>query len=267
MPVPTRTSADSNSSADINTLQSQITAGVAFTLSTPGTNQTLTSASAVRQSMAPSADIDVTLDNSFSAGSTVEIHNMSTTKVLTLKSNDGDTICKIIPLSYLVIMAKQATPTDATHWSTKGAGGGWASAGTVAGNFSAGFGTVTNITSKIKREGETAIISLVWQNGTVTTGAGTIVIPFGLTASTGSFTSRRRYGDIMLLNSSGQTIYTTTNSVGVGYYNGSNADKIAVAMNSNSNDYQASNVSDIMTSSEYYEAELRIPISGWEINN
>lgn len=266
MPVPTRTSADANSSADINTLQSQITAGTAFTLSTPGTNQTLTSSSNIRQSMAPSADINVTLDNSFSAGATMEIHNTSTTKVITLKSNDADTICKIIPLSYLVIMAKQATPTDATHWSTKSAGGGWASAGTVAGDFSAGFGTVGTITSKIRRVGADAEVSMCFTIGTVAASAGTILIPFSLSCSTGSLVTKRRYGEIILLNSTGQTIFSTTDSVGVGYYNGTNADKIAITMNSLSNEYQAGNVSDIMSSNERYELLVSIPISGWELN-
>lgn len=253
MPVPTRTSADANSSADINTLQSQITAGVAFTLSTPGTNQTLTSSSAVRQSMAPSVDINVTLDNSFSAGSIMEIHNTSTTKVLTLKSNDGDTICKIIPLSYLVIMAKQATPTDATHWSTKNAGGGYTS---FAIGTTQGFGSITDSGEcLVKREGPNAILIVSFLTGGGSGSEARFELPFGLTTSTLTGitpVSNIGYGNVSTYNVIADSAKTYLN-----FWSNAGAPTTLEADNGNTF---------TTTSGAVIVFTAIVPISGWELN-
>lgn len=267
--IPTRLTGQPNSAADYNQVGINDRAVRIAKINAPGATVNFDSSSSRRQTLTPSANIFAVMPSAgIKQGEPFRIFNASPTYTIDPinDASDGDSLGLITPLTWVEFEAKQDHPTEAAHWRTVGAQGGWADAGIVAGDFSAGFGVVNTITSKIRREGPDGIISLVFSTGTVTTGAGTIGISFGLTISTASLTLKRRFGEIILLNSSGQTIFATANSVGVGYYNGSDSDKIAIAMNSNSSDYQASNVSDIMSSSERYELLVKFPVSGWEIS-
>lgn len=266
--IPTRLTGQPNSAADYNQVGINERAARIAKIASPGATLFLTSASSRCQTLTPSSDEFIVMPSAgIHQGERIEIFNASPTYTLdpVNDSSDADSLGLITPLTRVIFEAKQDAPSEAAHWRTIFAQGGWADAGIVAGDFSSGFGTVSNITSKIRRDGPDGILSIVWQNGTVTTGAGTIGIPFGLLISTVSLTSRRQFGLLTLLNSSGVTIFATTNSAGLGYYNGADANKIALAMNTNSGDYQASNVSDIMSSSEFYELEVKFPVAGWEI--
>ncbi len=267
MPVPTRTSADANASADINSLQTQITSlSASYTLSTPGTDQTLTSASVARQSMAPSVDISVTLDNSFSAGAFIELQNTSTTKVITLKSNDGSTICKVIPLSWLIIAAKQATPTATTHWSTKSAGGGYVSGVMVAGDFSAGFGTVTSVTSRMRREGGDLLMDFNATTGTVAPSAATVTLPFSMSRSSGVL-SVQRLGYYFKIENSVRLYADASNAVGVLFYDsGSGATKMRLTVYGDTSNFLNENGNDCLANTKLLNFQVRAPISGWELN-
>ncbi len=266
--IPTRTIGQPNSAADYNQVGINERATRLAAIATPGATLFLTSAHNRVQDLGPTSNQFVVMpSDGIKAGERVEIFNTSDTYTLDPinDASDGGSLGLITPLTRLIFAAKQDNPSEAAHWRTVAASGGWFDALTVAGDFSAGFGTVGTITSKMRREGPDAIYSLIFTTGTVTTGAGTILIAKGLSISVASITLKRRFGEIILLNSTGQTIFATSNSVGVGYYNGSDIDKIAIAMNSNSSDYQASDVSAIMSSNESYELEIKFPVLGWEI--
>ncbi len=263
--LPTRTSADANASADSNQLETNITDW--YISASTNSTQTLTVTSPKRIQYTPTADHDVVLQTtSVPAGRGQWIGNSSTAYKLTLKSSDGDTHQIITPNSWVYVVSQQATPTDATHWKTKDAGGGWVSAATVAGDFSSGFGTVSAITSKILRIGPNAILSGVATVGTVTTASGIMTLPFSLALSTGSFaaTLLKSFGPGYQLTSSGVSLATDGIMLQWVYDSGSSSG-VRLARNVTSLAFQASTVDNILTSDSKLTWELVVPISGWEI--
>lgn len=112
--IPTRTTSNTNSSADINQLQLN-TVGVYVSASTNST-QTLTVTSPRRISYTASGAHDVVLPStSITAGDGIWIENRSTSNVITVKSSDGDVKATLLGSAGL-FYPLQATPTDKTHW-------------------------------------------------------------------------------------------------------------------------------------------------------
>lgn len=57
------------------------------------------------------------------AGESIEIHNFAATEKITIESSDGDDIASFQD-GHMVLMAKQDTPTDRTHWEIVRVSGG-----------------------------------------------------------------------------------------------------------------------------------------------
>lgn len=157
-------------------------------LSTPGSNTVLVATGSYKQMVNPSVDINLTLPSSgILGGDGYFIWNRSATKVMTLKSSDADTICTIIPKSWVKVVSLQTSPTDATHWVQRAGGGGWVDAGLVAGNFT-GFGTVTSITSYCRRVGGNLESRIKWDPGVNTAVEARVALPFSLVSSSSIMT-------------------------------------------------------------------------------
>lgn len=271
MPVPNRTSSDPNSSADINELQDQITGGLGFEFISTSANVALTSANAnTKLYYDLGADIDITLDDSFLEGNFVEIHFSKSAYKATFKSDDGDTLFFGIPGSWQTIAAVQDAPTDATHWMTMAAGGGWVDSLTVAGDFSSAFNTASSISSKCRRNMGNLEWRIDFTIGAIPAASmPTIANPFGLAIDILSINDRPYLGDWYLLTNNGTpatNIFTGATFQGVLIYDGANADSVQMCVSSVSNNFEQLLFNLFGSGSGSYSLKLDFPISGWSIN-
>lgn len=303
-PKPTRTTSDPASAADANLDQSNMDALKGGVQATPPPrtmvelDADLTTAEAALNALAPvdyvapvsadqtvvytdnGKDWDPTVDiiayitpAGITEGWTREFRNRSATKCITLmvNSSDGFVICKMIPKSFVVLQAKQATPVEATHFRKINMGGEWVDWGGTAGaNFGAGFGTVTALNpDQIQARMSPGALKLRgrFQVGTVTTGSGVVLLPFGLSVDAARVEDgNTAFGFYnMVYNNTTSPIWAVDNNSGVFYYRaGAGATYIQIASKFLSGQYENNNVNGIVASGASITfSELTIPVDGW----
>lgn len=85
---------------------------------------TLTVADGWHFTIDPSATRIITLPfTSVNKGNRIEIHNLAAAQKITIESSDGDDIATF-QNGHMVLVAKQDTPTDKTHWKITDVSGG-----------------------------------------------------------------------------------------------------------------------------------------------
>lgn len=199
--------------------------------------------------------------------------NRSSTNVLTVKATnstpgDGGTVCIILPLGWVTLQVRQATPTSNTHWMQADAGGDWATAGITQANFNdGGWGTVTLPTGGImyKRDRSDLVFQGSFLMGTLTGSASKILLPHGL--SSVALQSRiSTYGYwVRIYNTTTTYFFNGNNQSGVFYYSathGANYVGVASSMTGSLIDEVACN-GIWQDGNQLSFSNIRIPISGW----
>lgn len=145
---------------------------------TSGVNVILNEASAKRNYILPTANINVILEDDFDLNDIRYISNESGQYLITLLANDASEICKIIPKSWLWIRPNTALPADSTEWTQTDAGGSFVKFLLPTSN---GFGAISDPgESLIRRDGGNAVIILKFQVGNPSASEAQAGIPFEL---------------------------------------------------------------------------------------
>lgn len=225
-------------------------------LSTPGSNTVLVATGSYKQMVNPSVDINLTLPSSGILGGDVYfIWNRSATKVITLKSSDADTLCTMIPKSWVKVMSLQTSPTDATHWIQIDGGGSpvafsWPS--------TQGFGTITDTgISTIYRAGGCAVIAGFFTPGTPAASEARNTLPFSLSTSATIITSLYPVSDMNMGDQATPLFYQViadTNKTYLNFWSRSGATTI-----------QANNGNTFAQSGTDIAYRAIVPIKTWEI--
>jgi hypothetical protein len=175
-------------------------------------------------------------------------------------------------LAYLYITGGMTAIVDADitdarseeHFSTFMRGGEWIDAGLVAGDFSAGFGTVTNVAFKMCRLGNSLRLAGSFKCGTITTGIGRINLPTGFTHDPAYIQGAglSHFGQYTIF--SGDGVEKQLNTHGVAFYNG-NTDSFDLARTSQNGILITTGVTllvdDITT--PHFHLNVEIPVIGW----
>lgn len=142
-------------------------------------------------------------------------------------------------------------------------GGRWASAGLVAADFSAGFGTVTEITIKMCRVGNSLRLIGSFKCGTVTAGVGTINLPTGFThdMDANSGVGLTIFGEYKIIVDTGTH---QLDNYGVAFYNG-NSGSFDLGYGSDSGVIVNAGVASLTNgySAPIIHLDLEIPVLGW----
>lgn len=226
------------SAADVSTLAA----------SSPGTNQSFGSADESVLIITPTADIDVTLDNTYSSGRTITLINLATAYDITVKANDGSTIFTLYRESRNSLICQTGTPTTNTSWRVlEVITSPWIS-------FTPNLTTVPGTeTGHWKRYGDTITVrGRVDLSGAVT---GTIkfeeALPSG-SIDTTTFFREQVIGSVLAQDTG------TSRTTGVITYDATNL----VAFNSGGSPWAASTPF-TWASSDLLGYEFRVALSGW----
>lgn len=237
----------------------------AHSSSSPSANQILTSASNPVQIYNPSADISVTLDNSFALDVIQFIENISTTKTITVKANDATTILTLYPGSRCRLLSTSAAPATKTSWQSLD------QLTCVAFGYTpvfAGLGTVTGISAFFERRGSRAHF---WGVGLAGTVSGSSPARVGLSGSlaikTAAYTSlMNELGTASANGGSAGTVYASTYGFKLTYESGSST-AVTFANGSGTTGgatvFSTPNAAVIVNNNVNFSFDFEVEINGW----
>lgn len=212
--------------------------------------------------LTPTADITLTLDNTFKSGRIVTIINLATAYDVTVKANDATTIFTLYRASRNQVLCGADSPATNTDWRVLNVvTSPWIVGASPSSQLGSGWGTISNGEQAYKRDGDQLHWWAKWENGTVTANAANCVLPLSLSIDTTKIGPSLKHifpGRAYDLLNSGSTLPQF-----VCYYNSGSASAVYFAQASNADSITAGNVNAFFNNSDTITFHVVIPISGW----
>ena len=229
----------------------------------PGTNQTIGDTDEAIHVVTPTASIDYTLDNTYSAGRVLTLINLATAYDITVKANDGSTIFTLYRGTRNQVACQTTTPTTNTSWRViQTIETDWYdnSAGFTP---SAGFGTVSAKAIYQKRVGDTLYVRGSFIAGTVAATDATMTLPYDIDFGK-TDTQDNYFGHANNARSAvASAVYAEAGGYAITGYSGDGGDDVFFCRSTNSGAYVSTTGSASFNTGSTIPFTFSYPVSGW----